>query len=138
MDWYRSRPVVGGALTVLSGAAIFLSTQLDLANMVVHVGIEGFQATLIPIVLALAGVLAVLMPAQRIFYGVIALAAAVYSLVGVNLGGFFVGFLLGAVGGVMIVSWMPRREAADVADVSPATDVSDVSADAEHDRSVPA
>jgi hypothetical protein len=33
----------------------------------------------------------------------------VYSLVGVNLGGFFVGMILASVGGVLIVSWMPSR-----------------------------
>ena len=107
--WYRGRPFVGGIVTVVAGIAMFFSGQLDLGNIRVHVGVEGMQATILPIVLVLAGVLAVLMPAHRIFYGVIALVCAVYSLVAVNLGGFFVGFVLGCVGGVMIVSWMPRR-----------------------------
>jgi hypothetical protein len=37
----------------------------------------------------------------------------VYSLVGVNLGGFFVGMLLGSVGGILIVSWMPKTRSTD-------------------------
>ncbi|UOQ88523.1 DUF6114 domain-containing protein [Agromyces endophyticus] len=111
--WYRARPLIGGIITVLAGAAMFLSSQLDLGNLTIHVGVEGMQATILPIVVALAGVLAVAMPAHRIFYGVIALAASVYSLVAVNLGGFFVGFLLGCVGGIMVVSWAPRRERRD-------------------------
>jgi uncharacterized YccA/Bax inhibitor family protein len=53
------------------------------------------------------------MPVHRLFYGVIALALAVYSLIGVNLGGFIVGMLLGAVGGVLSVAWMPKEAAAD-------------------------
>jgi hypothetical protein len=38
---------------------------------------------------------------------------AVYSLIGVNLGGFFVGMLLGSVGGILVVSWMPKMVTAD-------------------------
>ncbi|GAA5197220.1 DUF6114 domain-containing protein [Microbacterium jejuense] len=110
--WYRTRPVIGGALTVLGATAMLLSTQLDLGNITVHVGIEGMQATILPLIIALAGILAVSMPAHRIFYGVIVLVGSIYSLVAVNLGGFFVGFLLGCIGGVIIVSWAPRFAAA--------------------------
>ncbi|MGA0566654.1 DUF6114 domain-containing protein [Rathayibacter sp. KR2-224] len=106
--WSRERPFVGGLLMVLAGAEMFFSGQLSVGSMRVQVGIEGFQAMLIPIVLALVGILAAVMPQHRIFYGVIGLVVAVYSLVGVNLGGFFVGMILAAVGGVLIVSWMPR------------------------------
>lgn len=113
--WYRGRPLVGGAITVIAGLALYFSSQLELGHLTVHVGVEGMQATILPIVLALTGVLAIAMPAHRVFYGVIALVVAVYSLVAVNLGGFFVGFLLGCVGGVMVVSWAPRdrRRGAD-------------------------
>jgi hypothetical protein len=107
--WYRERPFVGGVLTVFGGVEMFFSGQLSVGAMRVQVGIEGFQATVIPIVLVLVGVLATLMPQHRVFYGVIGLVVAVYSLVGVNLGGFFVGMILASVGGVMVVSWMPRR-----------------------------
>ncbi|GAB3043937.1 hypothetical protein GCM10027052_27660 [Parafrigoribacterium mesophilum] len=105
--WRRARPFVGGALTVLAGAELFSSGQLDIGNIHVQLGIEGFQATLIPVLMVLLGVLAVMMPVHRVFYGVIALVISVYSLVGVNLGGFLIGMLLGAVGGVLVVSWMP-------------------------------
>jgi hypothetical protein len=118
--WYRSRPVIGGALTVLGAIAMLLSTQLDLGNITVHVGIEGMQATILPLIVALAGILAVAMPAHRIFYGVIALVGSIYSLVAVNLGGFFAGFLLGCVGGVMIVSWAPRQVASPTGPVDAA------------------
>ena len=107
--WYRSRPFVGGVLTMLAGVEIFLSSQLDLGDIRVQLGIEGFQATVIPIALLLLGLLAILMPAHHVFYGVIALVVAVYSLVGVNLGGFVVGMLLGCIGGILVVAWMPGR-----------------------------
>ena len=106
--WARRRPFVGGALIALSGVEMFFSGQLDIGKIHVQLGIEGFQATILPILLVVLGVLIIAMPAHRIFYGVIALAVAVYSLIGVNLGGFFVGMLLGAVGGILVVSWMPK------------------------------
>ncbi len=106
--WRRQRPFVGGLLTALGGVEMFFSGQLDLGRIHVQLGIEGLQATIIPVVLVLLGVLAIAMPAHRIFYGVIALAVAVYSLIGVNLGGFFIGMLLSSIGGVLTVAWMPR------------------------------
>ena len=105
--WRRERPFVGGLLTALGGIEMFFSGQLDIGRIHVQLGIEGLQATIIPILLVLLGILVVAMPAHRIFYGVIALAIAVYSLVGVNLGGFFIGMLLSTVGGVLTVAWMP-------------------------------
>jgi hypothetical protein len=112
-SWSHSRPFVGSALVILAGIEMFFSSQLDIGHIHVQVGIEGFQATVIPIALVLLGLLAMLMPVHRIFYGVIALVVGVYSLIGVNLGGFIVGMLLGSVGGILIVSWMPKKVAAE-------------------------
>lgn len=108
-DWRRERPFVGGLLVVLGGIELFCSGQLDLGNIRLQFGIEGLQATVIPLALVVLGVLAVCSSAQRLFYGIIALALAVYSLLGVNLGGFLLGMLLSAVGGVLVVAWMPRH-----------------------------
>ncbi|MGN7798169.1 DUF6114 domain-containing protein [Leifsonia sp. 22587] len=115
--WRRRRPFVGGVLTALGGIEMFFSGQLDIGKIHVQLGIEGLQATIIPILLVLLGVLVIAMPAHRIFYGVIALAVAVYSLVGVNLGGFFIGMLLSTVGGILTVAWMPKKDAVDAVDV---------------------
>ncbi|CAM5355478.1 DUF6114 domain-containing protein [Leifsonia shinshuensis] len=108
--WRRSRPFVGGLLTALGGIEMFFSGQLDIGRIHIQLGIEGLQATIIPILLLLLGILAVAMPAHRVFYGVIALAIAVYSLVGVNLGGFFIGMLLSTIGGILTVAWMPPEQ----------------------------
>ena len=120
------RPFVGGLLSALGGVELFFSGQLDIGKIHVQLGIEGLQATIIPVVMVLLGILVMAMPAHRIFYGVIALALAVYSLVGVNLGGFFVGMLLGAVGGVLVVAWMPRAvgTSSDSGDGAPGADAS--------------
>jgi hypothetical protein len=109
--WRRRRPLIGGILLVLSGIEMFFSGQLDLGNIKISMGFEGFQATVIPALLAVLGVLVIVTPAQRMFFGIFALILAVYSLVGVNVGGFVLGMLLGAVGGVIVVAWRPKEAA---------------------------
>lgn len=113
--WRRGRPFVGGLLVALGGIEMFFSGQLDIGHLHIQLGIEGLQATVIPIALLLLGILAITMPAHHVFYGVLALVVAVYSLVGVNLGGFLIGMILSCVGGILVVAWMgPRpRGAAD-------------------------
>ena len=56
-------------------------------------------------------------PQQRIFYAVVAAVTALFSLIGVNLGGFFVGLLLGMVGSALGFAWVAGLPAA-VADAS--------------------
>lgn len=107
--WRHGRPFVGGLLLVIAGIEMFFSGQLDFGELHIQLGIEGLQATIIPVLLVLLGVLAVTMPAHHVFYGVIALAVSLYSLVGVNLGGFIIGMLLGCIGGILVVAWMPGR-----------------------------
>jgi hypothetical protein len=112
--WAKHRPFVGALLTMVAGVELFFSGQLDLGNIKVQLGIEGLQSTIIPIALLLLGLLVMFMPQHRIFYGVISLVLSVYTLVGLNLGGFFVGMILGAVGGILIVAWMPKKAVVEV------------------------
>lgn len=116
--WAKRRPFIGGLLVAVAGVEMFFSGQLDIGHLHVQLGIEGLQATIIPIVLVLLGILAIAMPVHHVFYGVLALAVALYSLIGVNLGGFLVGMILASVGGVLVVAWMPRRRTAIADDES--------------------
>jgi hypothetical protein len=109
--WSKGRPFIGSVLVMVAGVEMFFSGQLDLGNIKVQVGVAGLQSTIIPVVMVLLGLLVIVMPVHRIFYGVIALALSVYSLIGLNLGGFFIGMILGAVGGVIVVSWIPKKVA---------------------------
>ncbi|MDP9885745.1 hypothetical protein J2W21_003269 [Sinomonas atrocyanea] len=109
--WRRGRPFIGGLLAALGGVEMFFSGQLDLGHLHIQLGIEGLQATVIPIALVLLGVLSVTMPAHHVFYGILTLVVAIYSLVGVNMGGFIVGMLLSGAGGVLVVAWMGPAEA---------------------------
>ncbi|WP_226830828.1 DUF6114 domain-containing protein [Brevibacterium sp. FME17] len=108
--WCRQRPFISGLLVVVGGVELFFSGQLDLGNLQIQFGIEGLQATVIPIVLVVLGALAIFKPTHHVFYGIIALVLAVYSLIGVNLGGFIVGMLLASIGSVLVVAWMGSRE----------------------------
>ncbi len=107
--WLRSRPSIGAALALAGAAVLFFSGRLELGGMAVQLGLPGLQTTLLPVLIALAALLAAVHPAQHVFYGIIVLAASLYSLVAVNLGGYIVGMLLGCIGGIVVVSWLPRR-----------------------------
>ncbi|MEU4388409.1 DUF6114 domain-containing protein [Promicromonospora sp. NPDC023805] len=115
--WRKQRPFVGGVLVALAGLEMLLSGPIKLdqlgMNVVLQFGVEGSQATILPLALILLGILSIAQPVHRIFYGVIALVISVYSIAGVNLGGWVVGFLLGVIGGVIVVSWAPPEEDAE-------------------------
>jgi len=113
--WRKERPFWGAVLIALGGIEEFFSGQLDIGKIHIQLGLEGLQAMLIPSVLVLLAVLIALMPVHRIFYGVIALVLAIYSLIGVNLGGFVIGMLLATVGGVLAVAWVPPGAPAEAA-----------------------
>jgi hypothetical protein len=92
---------------MLSALLFFLSAHIDLTAIHVSFGPQAFLSWLLPLMLVLCGLLLWLTPPQRIFYGVIGAAVSVYGLIGLNLGGFFVGMILGMVGGALGASWSP-------------------------------
>ncbi|RSM74829.1 hypothetical protein DMB66_00305 [Actinoplanes sp. ATCC 53533] len=105
--WRRSRPFWGGLLLLIAGLELFLSANMTLGDLEVHMGPEGFLSYLLPLLLILTGLLSVVTPGQRLFYGVLGLLTAVYSLVGLNLGGFGIGMMVGIVGGALVLAWAP-------------------------------
>ncbi|MFJ6652988.1 DUF6114 domain-containing protein [Microbacterium sp. NPDC091313] len=115
LGWLRRRPAIGGALTVAGALVLYFSGRIEVGGMAVQVGLPGLQTTILPVIIALAGVLAIVHPAQHVFYGIVILAGSLYSLVAVNLGGYVVGMLLGCIGGIVVVSWLPRRTTAGAA-----------------------
>ncbi|PYC71256.1 hypothetical protein C7C45_11455 [Micromonospora arborensis] len=120
--WQRSRPFWGGLLTALAGLEMFASTRMTLNGLSFHSGASGLLSLLIPVILVTCGLLLWFTPAQRPFYSVVAAVTAVYSLIGLNLGGFFVGLLLGIVGSALAFAWTPTRRAPDTpprADIAP-------------------
>ncbi|MGW4497097.1 DUF6114 domain-containing protein [Micromonospora sp. NPDC004336] len=110
--WRRSRPFWGGLLTVLAGLEIFGTTQMSLGGLTFQMGPTGFLSWLIPTVLVACGLLMWSSPQQRSFYAVVASVTALFSLIGVNLGGFLVGLLLGMVGSALGFAWTPDPQPA--------------------------
>ncbi|WP_431880158.1 DUF6114 domain-containing protein [Micromonospora marina] len=130
--WQRSRPFWGGLFIVLAGVEMLASTRLTLNGLSFSSGATGLLALLIPGILVTCGVLLWLSPAQRLFYSIVAAITTVYSLIGLNLGGFFLGLLLGIVGSALAFAWVPTRPA------GPAADEDDTQADDERDTTVDA
>ncbi|MGC5288951.1 DUF6114 domain-containing protein [Micromonospora sp. DT231] len=120
--WRRSRPFTGGLLTALAGLEMFASTRMTLNGLSFHSGASGLLSLLIPVILVTCGLLLWFTPAQRLFYSIVAAVTAVYSLIGLNLGGFFVGLLLGIVGSALAFAWTPTTPQAggEPAGVEPA------------------
>jgi hypothetical protein len=123
-DWRRTRPFWGGLFLLASGLEFYVSGHLDLLPLKVSFGPQSFLGWLIPLALVLCGLLVWYTPAQRVFYGILGAAISVAALIGLNLGGFFVGMVFGIVGGALAFSWSP-----DVADPDAAADLPEPDAD---------
>ena len=105
--WYRwrhNRPFWGGLLVLLGAGEILLSERAPLP-VVIHVGIQGLAGYLVPAVLLLCGLLMWFTPDQRTFYSILAVLLSLGSWITSNLGGFFVGMVLGLVGGSLGFAW---------------------------------
>ncbi|MEV6925868.1 DUF6114 domain-containing protein [Dactylosporangium sp. NPDC051485] len=108
--WVAQRPFWGGLFLILSGLELFLSGNLHLA-LEIHFGPTGFLSYVLPLMMLLCGALSWFSPQQRLFYGILGTVVALYSLIGLNLGGFFLGTVLGLVGGGLAVAWTPGEPA---------------------------
>lgn len=123
-QWRRARPFWGGLLTLLAGLEIFGTTQMSLGGLTVQMGPTGFLSWLIPTILVTCGLLIWFSVHQRVFYAVVAAVTAIFALIGVNLGGFFVGMLLGIVGSALAFAWTrdprpPDQHGSEPVDGSP-------------------
>ncbi|MGA5897237.1 DUF6114 domain-containing protein [Streptomyces venetus] len=107
--WRAGRPFWGGLLLALGGAEVLLTLKASLA-VIMHVGMQGLAGYLLPTVMLLCGVLIVFSPAQRLFYSIIGVLVSLGTWMTSNLGGFFVGLLLGVVGSCLTFGWLPDQE----------------------------
>jgi hypothetical protein len=101
-------------LVVFSGAEIMSTTIVSLGPTlrVGLGGVNGFVGTMITFVLAVCGLLLWFSPAQRVFYSIVAIVLALATFNTVNYGGFFLGMLLGIIGGALAFAWSPAAEKA--------------------------
>lgn len=110
--WRRSRPFWGGLLLILAGLEMVAIPLLSVlahtsVKVVIYIGIGGVFGVLIGGLLVACGLLVWFHPAQRVFYAIAGVLLAVVSFIATNLGGFFVGMLLGVTGGSLSFGWAP-------------------------------
>ncbi len=106
--WRHTRPFLGGLLVTLGGVEILLSERAPLP-LVIHIGLQGLAGYLVPLMLVLCGLLLLFNPVQRTFYALLAVLLSLAAWVTSNLGGFFIGMLLGLIGGALAFAWVQRE-----------------------------
>lgn len=112
--WRQTRPFWGGLLLIMSGAVLVLIPLSGIllhgaVKLVIYIGIGGVFGVLIGILLITCGLLLWFTPAHRTFYAVAGVVLAMLSFITSNLGGFFLGMLLGITGGSLAFGWTPRE-----------------------------
>ncbi|MER7921921.1 DUF6114 domain-containing protein [Streptomyces sp. NPDC096057] len=107
--WRARRPFWGGLLLALGGAEILVTEKVSL-KVAMHIGMQGMTGYLLPVVMLLCGLLILFSPGQRLFYSLIGILCSLGSWLTSNLGGFFIGLLLGIVGSCMTFGWLPDQE----------------------------
>jgi hypothetical protein len=110
--WRRSRPFWGGLLLTLAGLEMLLIPLTGVLargqiKLVIYVGVGGIFGILIGGLLVACGLALWFNQAHKTFYAIAGLLLAVLSFIGTNLGGFFIGMLLGIVGGSLAFGWTP-------------------------------
>lgn len=106
--WRHRRPFGAGVAVALGGVEI-LATQRASVAVVLAAGADSLAGYVLPILMVVCGLLIVFNPRQRLFYSVIGVLASLATWVTSNLGGFFVGMLLGVIGSSLAFGWLPDR-----------------------------
>jgi Family of unknown function (DUF6114) len=110
--WRRSRPFWGGLLLILAGVELLLIPVASLLihnaiKIVIYIGIGGVFGLVFGGLLVTCGLLAWFHPVQRLFYAIVGVLLALGSFIVTNLGGFFLGMLLGVIGASLVFAWTP-------------------------------
>jgi hypothetical protein len=107
--WRGRRPFWGGLLLALGGAEVLLTEKASL-KVVLHIGMQGLAGYLLPTLMVVCGLLTLFNPAQRLFYAITGLLLSLGTWLTSNLGGFFLGLLLGVAGSCLAFGWLPDQE----------------------------
>lgn len=95
---------------ILGAVEILISVRAPLP-VILHVGLQGLAAYVVPAILLLCGLLLMLQPQHKPFYSILSLMLALMTWLTSNLGGFLIGILLAVIGGSLAFAWTPRRAA---------------------------
>lgn len=94
---------------MLSAFLLFWSGNLDFGSLTFHLGPTGYLSYLIPLVTLACGALVWASPPQRMFYAIVGLLTVVYSLIGLNFGGWVIGLVTGVIGAGLSFAWIPDK-----------------------------
>jgi hypothetical protein len=103
--WRKSRPFVGA---LLGGTEILLAISAPLP-VVIHFGVSNLIGFALPILMILCGLMLWFAPHPRAFYAMLILLSSLATWLTSNFGGFFLGMLLGIIGGSLALSWSPDK-----------------------------
>jgi hypothetical protein len=106
--WRRRRPFAAGVLITLASLEMLGTLRAPL-GVILKVGPQGLAAYLVPVILLICGVLLIVQPQQRFFYGLVSIVLALASWLTSNLGGFVIGMLLAIVGASLAIAWTPAK-----------------------------
>jgi hypothetical protein len=81
-------------------------------QVVTHIGTQGLAGYLIPAFMLLCGALLWFKPIDRSIHSLLAIFLAIGSWITSNLGGYFVGMMVGVVGGALAFAWTPDEKLA--------------------------
>ncbi|WP_225830576.1 DUF6114 domain-containing protein [Streptomyces sp. NK08204] len=107
--WRARRPFWGGLLLALGGGEILFTEKASM-RVVMHIGMQGLAGYLLPGLMLLLGLLILFNPAQRLFYSITGVLLSLGTWITSNLGGFFLGLLLGVTGSCLAFGWLPDQE----------------------------
>ncbi|MFI1770035.1 DUF6114 domain-containing protein [Streptomyces sp. NPDC020800] len=107
--WRGRRPFWGGLLLALGGGEILFTEKASM-KVVMHIGMQGLAGYLLPTLMVLLGLLILFNPGQRLFYSLTGILVSLSTWLTSNLGGFFIGLLLGATGSCLAFGWLPDQE----------------------------
>jgi Family of unknown function (DUF6114) len=107
--WRRGRPFYAGLSIAVAGLDIWYWPHSSVGKML-SMGLPGISSIFIAIFLVIFALTVWFFPTYRVFSGIAAIMLALLSLVATNLGGFFIGFLCGMLGGAFAIAWTPRTD----------------------------
>jgi hypothetical protein len=107
--WRRGRPFYAGLSIAVAGLDIWYWPHSSVGKML-SMGLPGISSIFIAIFLVIFALTVWFFPTYRVFSGIASIMLALLSLVATNLGGFFIGFLCGMLGGAFAIAWTPRTD----------------------------
>jgi len=106
--WRRTRPFWGGLWCILGGVIIAYGPTTAIKIILIS-GTIVWLGIMVGLLVVLMGLFLWFAPHLRQLVGVMAEAFSMVSLITSDYGGFFIGLLLGTIGGALGFAWTPIR-----------------------------